>query len=743
MSSPVAARVAVNALGMAPRNYGHLVMMAARYARERLDGHAVVNRQTGAAIKLDWERGLKNATAPGMPPLLLLAVPAIPAMLAAARYLRALAPRPPHPPHVLRYHAFAATAEIAGRRIKAVLIVQEDRQHRLFLDRVLGGEVPPQWDVGGANPATPNPIPAADAAASAVATTAPLGEQSIAGSAQKSAMALPAAARVAGDALGMTPRSYGHLIQMAARYARFRLDGRSVVNHETRAPIMLAWSRGLENVTAPGMPPVLMLAVPAIPAMVAAAHYIGAFTRPSPPPDVVRYHAFAAAVDVAGRRVNVALIVRENRRGMLFLDRAIGHVAVPRRQQGGANPNDTSVAPPGAPQDIAPTENSGDDNSADDHDPAEDNGASGERTATAGAVAPLAASNGDDHDWLTRQVIGANDWFSRQTQPLRDFLGNLRAPPGPNDPPPTPKDELGLFPSRVFPGGDAPTKADGTIVETPDRKAASDALEKRRQELATSGVDPKTDPEYRRLQVAKSRADMNDIDDAALMFTPFAGGKGLAGLVERGMSRIGGAGEGAPIAGSGATTSLAKVPPAGELPPSSSGVKDATPAAATPSTPPPSGGAPAPRLASKNAAGVPSAQDLERAIGDLPEEEQNGLLARVVRGDNKGRAFGSPEQPRFPTVEEFNPRIEEIRAGDLGKVVTRTKHGIDPRQAGPVSQLSNEDLVRFRLQEPISATRGENGLSLTGGHHRTAEIISRVNAGTLDPNTPVRILVHD
>jgi hypothetical protein len=34
-------------------------------------------------------------------------------------------------------------------------------------------------------------------------------------------------------------------------------------------------------------------------------------------------------------------------------------------------------------------------------------------------------------------------------------------------------------------------------------------------------------------------------------------------------------------------------------------------------------------------------------------------------------------------------------------------------------------------------------LSLTGGHHRTAEIISRVNAGTLDPNTPVRILVHD
>ncbi|HEV8027507.1 MAG TPA: hypothetical protein VGP50_08750, partial [Stellaceae bacterium] len=86
--SPVAARVAVDALGMTPRNYGHLVMMAARYARERLDGHAVVNRQTRAPVMLDWERGRKNATAPGIPPLLLLAVPAIPAMLAAGALSR-------------------------------------------------------------------------------------------------------------------------------------------------------------------------------------------------------------------------------------------------------------------------------------------------------------------------------------------------------------------------------------------------------------------------------------------------------------------------------------------------------------------------------------------------------------------------------------------------------------------------------------------------------------------------------
>jgi hypothetical protein len=151
MSSPVAARVAVDALGMTPTSYGHLQQMAARCARLRLDGHAVVNRRTGAAIGLDYERGLKNATAPGMPPALLLAVPAIPAMLAAARYLGALPPRPPYPPHVLRYHAFAARAEVGGRRVDAVLVAQEDRQHRLFLDRVLGGEAVPRREAGGAN----------------------------------------------------------------------------------------------------------------------------------------------------------------------------------------------------------------------------------------------------------------------------------------------------------------------------------------------------------------------------------------------------------------------------------------------------------------------------------------------------------------------------------------------------------------------------------------------------------------
>jgi hypothetical protein len=80
---------------MPTTSYGHLIILAARHARLRLDGHAVVNRATRAPIALTWERGLKETVAPGTPPEMLLAVPAIPAMLAGARYLGS-APDPLH-----------------------------------------------------------------------------------------------------------------------------------------------------------------------------------------------------------------------------------------------------------------------------------------------------------------------------------------------------------------------------------------------------------------------------------------------------------------------------------------------------------------------------------------------------------------------------------------------------------------------------------------------------------------------
>jgi hypothetical protein len=97
----------------------------------------------------------------------------------------------------------------------------------------------------------------------------------------------------------------------------------------------------------------------------------------------------------------------------------------------------------------------------------------------------------------------------------------------------------------------------------------------------------------------------------------------------------------------------------------------------------------------------------------------------------------------MPTIDEFNPRIQEVRAGDLAEIITARRHGIFPEQAERVGQLSNEELIRLRLEDPISAVQHQGGLSLTGGHHRTQAIIDRVQAGQLDPNTIIRILVHD
>jgi len=58
------------------------------------------------------------------------------------------------------------------------------------------------------------------------------------------------------------------------------------------------------------------------------------------------------------------------------------------------------------------------------------------------------------------------------------------------------------------------------------------------------------------------------------------------------------------------------------------------------------------------------------------------------------------------------------------------KHGTNLPQSQSVKTLSNDELVRFYLEDPISGTGG-NQLSLTGGHHRTT------------PDTMIRILVHD
>ncbi|MEU0878220.1 DUF6531 domain-containing protein [Lentzea sp. NPDC005914] len=131
------------------------------------------------------------------------------------------------------------------------------------------------------------------------------------------------------------------------------------------------------------------------------------------------------------------------------------------------------------------------------------------------------------------------------------------------------------------------------------------------------------------------------------------------------------------------------------------------------------------------------------ALKKLDDEAREKILYRTNAVDKKGRPFGSPGNPNPPSIETFNPRFEDIRAGDLESHINSRMHGLYDEQVSSVSQLHSDDLVRWRPEDPISATRGADGLALTGGHHRTADIIQRVTSGTLDPNTIVRILVHD
>lgn len=131
----------------------------------------------------------------------------------------------------------------------------------------------------------------------------------------------PSTKPMSGWELGRPPRSYGDLLQLAIRFARARLDGRVVTNRETGMPIELAWTRGLKSAVAPGTPPALLLAVPALPALLAKAHYLGAVADPMHRPDIRRLHGFAAAVDIRDHPVKTLIIVRESRTGHCALDR--------------------------------------------------------------------------------------------------------------------------------------------------------------------------------------------------------------------------------------------------------------------------------------------------------------------------------------------------------------------------------------------------------------------------------------
>ena len=112
-------------------------------------------------------------------------------------------------------------------------------------------------------------------------------------------------------------------------------------------------------------------------------------------------------------------------------------------------------------------------------------------------------------------------------------------------------------------------------------------------------------------------------------------------------------------------------------------------------------------------------------------------------GRCEGKVVGTSRNPHAPTVEEFNPRIGELNAGDIGGAIKGRKHGIFPDQAESVGQDVQRRTTPLPARRPDQRRHSGRRVQHHGRHHRLNEIIRRVEAGTLPKDTKIRILFHD
>jgi hypothetical protein len=157
-------------------------------------------------------------------------------------------------------------------------------------------------------------------------------------------MLAPFIPRIPGDAFGREPRGYDDLRRLAARYASDELAGRTLANHATQLAITLT-PEALAAATRPGAPAALLRAIAELPSLLAHALYVRTVADRQRRPEVRRLQLLGATAEVAGRRVKLLFVVRENFNGRCFLDRVIERGASARgRQDGGEAPDANSAS---------------------------------------------------------------------------------------------------------------------------------------------------------------------------------------------------------------------------------------------------------------------------------------------------------------------------------------------------------------------------------------------------------------
>jgi hypothetical protein len=131
----------------------------------------------------------------------------------------------------------------------------------------------------------------------------------------------PVAARLTGEELGPAT-DLKHLRALAQQYARENLVGRVITNRATRFPITINWS-GMKKATSEGHGDDILRMVPGVPDMLEHGNYLGAYRDKKNRHSIRAVHIFESAVDLAGKRIDTLLFVRERNDGQFFYDLGI------------------------------------------------------------------------------------------------------------------------------------------------------------------------------------------------------------------------------------------------------------------------------------------------------------------------------------------------------------------------------------------------------------------------------------